>query len=335
MQSSKDVARRAGVSQATVSRVLNNPELVKPGTRDKVMRAMEELGYYPNLLARSLVTNSTRTIALVSGALTNHFFAETADSIIHATKQRGYKSIAYFEDEDGVPDFFDAVMGYKVDGLLLSLIRLDDPILPAIEKSGIPCVFFNRRPRSGGNYVTLDNRKSAELAVRHLTGLGHRRIAYISGATDISTFYERRLGFEVALNDAGIIPDHGLMYFGQLSGGRVEEVAAEFASMARRPTAIVCATDTIAMACMNELMALGLRIPHDISLVGMDNVSLDAHRAIQLTTVGTDGVNMGELAAELLVDLIEAPEAADMPVQVTLEPKLYARGTTAPPGVPS
>ncbi|MDG0791222.1 LacI family transcriptional regulator [Cohnella ginsengisoli] len=142
MISSIDVAKKAGVSQATVSRVLNNPQSVKPETRMKVQQAMEQLQYVPNLIARSLVTNTTRTIALISGSLQNGFFAETTDSIVQFAKHKGYKTLVYFEDENKIPDLFDLIMSSKVDGVLLSLIKLDDPLVEQLERVKVPCVFF-------------------------------------------------------------------------------------------------------------------------------------------------------------------------------------------------
>lgn len=193
MISSKDVDQKAGVSQPTVSRVLNNPAKREAGNQTESIPSDGELGYYPNLIARSLVSNRTRTIALVSGTLKNSYFVEMTDSIIHFNKSRGYTAITYFEDENQAPDFFDSVMGHKVDGLLLSLITLDDPLFGKIEKAKIPCVFFNRKPCNGGQYVVLGNVLAAQLVTRHILSLGHRNIAYLSGKKDISTFFERTL----------------------------------------------------------------------------------------------------------------------------------------------
>lgn len=204
MTSSKDVAKLAGVSQATVSRVMNNPESVKPATRSKVLRAMEQLHYKPNLIARSLITNSTRTIALISGSLDNGFFVETTDSIVRLATKHGYKTMVFFDDGSNSREIFDMVMGNKVDGILMSNITLDDPLFEEIESLGIPYMFFNRRPRNGGNYVVLHNEMAGEMITNHLLDLGHERIAYISGHIKHSTFYERKLGFEKAMRSANL-----------------------------------------------------------------------------------------------------------------------------------
>lgn len=333
MVSSKDVAKLAGVSQSTVSRVLNNPDNVKVQNREKVLRAMEQLGYYPNLIARSLVTKSTRTIALISGTLNNGFYVEATESIVHLAKKRGYNTIVYFEDEQEIPDFFESVMGYKVDGVLLSLINLDDPVVERLRQSKLPHVFFNRRPRTGGNYVTLDNITAAQLLTKHLLDLGHRRIAFVSGTNNVSTFHERQLGFENSLRSADVEISPELVHNINPSKQEVEKVTNHLLQLPTRPTAIVCATDSMALACMNVILEKGLRIPDDISIAGFDNIGITSHRSIQLTTVGNEGESMGELAANALIDMLENSGAHngknnEVIIQRVLRPKLVVRKTT-------
>lgn len=331
MISSKDVAKKAGVSQPTVSRVLNNPESVKPEKRNKVLLAMEELGYYPNLIARSLVTNSTKTIALISGTLKNGFFVETTDSIIQIAKEKGYKTIVYFEDEngEGISSYWDSIMGQKVDGILLSLITLDDPNLKRIENSRIPCVFFNRRPRNESNFVVLDNIKAASLLTQHLLDLGHQRIAYISGKTDVSTFNERKLGFEATLQKANIklIPE--LIHYINTSNKEIEGVIHTLLRMSVPPTVIICATDALALICMDLIMSMGLRIPEDINIAGIDDTHMASHQAVQLTTVGHHKMEMGEIAALNLIEMIEGGSTQEPFRQIILKPELIVRKTTA------
>ncbi|MFD0715567.1 LacI family DNA-binding transcriptional regulator [Paenibacillus sp. GCM10027626] len=331
MVSSKDVAKKAGVSQPTVSRVLNNPDSVKAEKREKVLRAMEELGYYPNLIARSLVTNTTKTIALISGTLKNDFFVETTDSIIHTANQRGYKTIVYFEDENGdhVEDYWDSIMGYKVDGILLSLIRMDDPVLKKIENARIPSVFFNRKPQHNNHYVVLDNVLAARLLTKHLLELGHRKIAYLSGKTDYSTFYERKLGFETTMQEAQVqlIPE--LVHYIDITNDDIERVVLSLLGGKERPTAIICVTDAMALTCMNVILSAGLRIPEDISIAGMDDTHIASHQAIQLTTIGHHKFEMGKIATENLIELIEGANDTGSLRQVILKPELIVRKTTA------
>ncbi|MFC4766210.1 LacI family DNA-binding transcriptional regulator [Effusibacillus consociatus] len=328
MISSRDVAKMAGVSQSTVSRVLNNPESVKPDTRNKVLRAIEELGYQPNLIARSLVTNSTRTIALISGTLSNGFFVETTNSIVDLATNRGYKTMVYFEGAMALRDIFDSIRGNKVDGILLSSIKLDDPMFEEIERSGIPYMLFNRRPRKGGNYVILDNFSAAEMITHHLLELGHRRIAYISGETNISTFFERKIGFEQVLREAGLSLQPDLFHVCDTSSSEVGKITLKLMHMSNPPTAILCATDAMAFSCMDAVLSMGLRIPEDVSLAGIDDISMASHHAIQLTSVGHHKFRIGEIAAENLIEMIEHGVESDRPRQIILQPELVIRKTT-------
>ncbi|MDW7674039.1 MAG: LacI family DNA-binding transcriptional regulator [Bacillota bacterium] len=331
MTSSKDVAKMAGVSQATVSRVMNNPESVKPETRKKVQDAMAKLRYQPNLIARSLVTKSSRTIALISGTLKNDFFVETTDTIVNIAASRGYSTMVYFEGGAKLQDILNSIIGYKVDGVLLSSIKLDDPFFKEIEASGIPYMLFNRRPHSGGNYVVLDNQLAGEMLARHLLELGHRRIAYISGEINISTFYERKIGFEKAMGLAKIAIDKDLVHFKEnTSATEIEKLTSKLMNLPNPPTAIICATDEMALNCMNTIMAMGFGIPNDVSVAGIDDITISSHQAIQLTSVGQHKFKMGEIAVEQLIEMIEQGDIYQKPKQIVFSPELFIRQTTGP-----
>lgn len=326
MVSSKDVAQLAKVSQATVSRVLNNPESVKDRTRERVITAIEQLGYHPNLIARSLVTNSTLTIALISGPLKNGFFVETTDKIINLATKLGFKTMVYFEDSIALDEVLESLIGLKVAGILLSSIKLEDPLQEKIESSGIPYIYFNRRPQIGGNYVVMDNFLAGEIIARHLIELGHRRIAYISGRINVSTFYERQIGFNKALNQANVY-DPDLIFFSDTNAEEIKRLTVRLLEMDEPPTAIVCATDAMALNCMETLMARGLRIPEDISLAGIDNIQFSSHSAIRLTTVGIKEGSLGEIAATNLFEMIANGNPANL-TQIILDPVLIRRNST-------
>jgi LacI family transcriptional regulator len=335
MVSSKDVAKLAGVSQATVSRVLNGSSRVDPNTRDRVRKAIEQLQYYPNLIARSLITRSTRTIALISGTLKNGFFVETTDAIVQYATRRGYRTMVYFQEEN-LEDIFEHVVGSKASGLLLSSIQLDDPLYEKIVASRIPCVFFNRKPREGGHYVIFDNERAAELVADHLLGLGHRRIAYLSGSTRVSTFNDRMRGFEKALRRAKVQVDPELVCM--VDPTRTEEVEHAVRKLllaADPPSAIFCSTDMLALLCMDIAASMGFRIPDDVSVAGIDNIRIAAHPFIRLTSAGHAKFNLGEIAVEQLIELIEQQEGVRENAQqnfrqIVLQPELFVRNTTKP-----
>jgi DNA-binding LacI/PurR family transcriptional regulator len=328
MSSSKDVAKLAGVSQATVSRVMNNPESVKPSTRKKVLWAMEQLHYKPNLIARSLITNSTRTIALISGSLNNGFFVETTDSIVNLATRHGYKTMVFFEGSAQKREIFDVVMGNKVDGILMSNITLDDPLFEEIEKSGIPYMFFNRRPRNGGNYVVLDNLMAGWMITNHMLDLGHERIAYISGQMSLSTFYERKLGYEKAMQEANVEIDPELVFIIDPTAPEVEKTTWKLMQLKNPPTGIIYATDAMALIGMDTIMSLGMRIPEDVSIAGIDDIKISSHHAVQLTSVAHHKFLMGEIAAESLIKMIEEGDKMQTPHQIVLKPEIVVRRTT-------
>ncbi|MCL6600322.1 MAG: LacI family transcriptional regulator [Alicyclobacillus macrosporangiidus] len=330
MVSSKDVARLAGVSQATVSRVLNNPTGVRHETREKVLKAMEQLHYKPNLIARSLITKSTKLVALISGSLSNGFFVETTDSIVQLLMRHGYKTIVFFDGTANLKDILDSVLSNRVDGILMSSIKLEDPLFDGILASGIPYVFFNRRPRTGGNYVVLDNELAGRLIAQHLLDLGHERVAYVSGPANISTFLERFTGFKTAMEVAGAVLDSEMvMEVDASSPEEVEKATWKLLNRDTPPSAVVYATDAMALIGMDVAMSMGYRIPEDVSVAGMDDIKMAAHAAIQLTTVRHHRFTMGEIAAEMLIDMMEKCELAQSPRQIVLKPELVVRKTTA------
>ncbi|WP_080873089.1 LacI family DNA-binding transcriptional regulator [Oceanobacillus timonensis] len=330
MVSSLDVAKLAGVSQATVSRVLNNSPKVTEKTKKKIYAAIDELGYYPNLIARSLVTNENRTIALISGAINNDFYVETTESIVKKANELGYSVIVYFAEENQPINIFDSIKGSNVSGILLSSIFLEDSLLGELEKSGIPYIFFNRRPTKGGNYVVLDNKKASYLNAKHLIELGHTRIAYISNEfSNISTLYERKLGFDKAMRKYHLDNEK---YTRVIDGTEenLKRTIDELIHLKIPPTSIICTTDHMAMISMDYLISKGIQIPEDISLTGFDNNKITAHQAIQLTTVShNEKYNIGRIAAENLFEMIENPTKENgNNIQIVLEPKLFKRSTT-------
>lgn len=328
MVSSLDVAKFAGVSQATVSRVLNNSPKVTEKTKKKVYAAIKELGYYPNLIARSLVTNENRTIALISGAINNDFYVETTESIVNKTNELGYRVIVFFAEENQPVNILDSIKGSNVSGILLSSIFLEDSLLEELEKSEYHISFLTE-DRLKGNYVVLDNKKASFLNAEHLIKLGHTRIAYISNEfSNISTLYERKLGFDKAMRKYNLNNDK---YIRIIEGTEedLELTIEELLNMKTPPTSIICTTDHMAMIVMNYTISKGLRIPEDISLTGFDNNKITAHQAIQLTTVShKEKYNIGRIAAEKLFEMIENPTRENQNnIQIVLEPKLFKRST--------
>ncbi|WP_096437386.1 LacI family DNA-binding transcriptional regulator [Alteribacter populi] len=330
MVSSKDVAKHAGVSQSTVSRVLNDPSKVNAENVRKVQDAMKVLHYRPNSVARSLVSNQTKTIALISGPLHNPFFVETTTSIVNYAEARGYRTMVFFEHTDENKPIYDAVLSARVDGILLSSIFREDPIFEELKGLNIPIVMYNRKHNDGGNYVEINNEMSGALAASHLLDLGHTSLGLLSGPNHTSTFHGRKLGFtaEFEKRTGEKFPPEMIIETNTTEAA-IHQAVLDLMSRKHRPTAIFAATDSIAFFAVDKLQEAGYIIPDDISICGMDNVSLASHRSFQLTSIGHKGPkNLGLLGVEHLIDMIERQTEED--VQITLEPTLFERNTTKP-----
>ncbi|QQK79329.1 LacI family DNA-binding transcriptional regulator [Salicibibacter cibi] len=329
MVSSKDVAREAGVSQPTVSRVLNTPEQVKKETVDKVQKAIEKLNYRPNVVARSLKQKKTKYIALISGPLHNPFFVDSTTTIVNDAKKHGYHTLVYFEDQGDNLAIYEEVLKQQVDGIILSSIFIDDPIYQDLVNAQVPFVMFNRRHQSGGNYVEIDNEKAGQLATNHLLKLGHTKIAWIGGATYTSTFNGRLSGYRTAMKATNHTIEPGWIKETDTTERSVVQAVDELLLLPDRPTAIFAATDSMALFCQNYLMHMGFQIPEDFSICGMDNIDMTAHAAIQMTTLTHHSDKpMGLYAIEHLIHMMEVDAHEHKDLQLTLEPKLMIRKTT-------
>ncbi|GGF28941.1 transcriptional regulator [Halobacillus andaensis] len=327
MTSSKDVAKRAGVSQSTVSRVLNTPEKVDRIKYEKVVEAMKELNYRPNSIARSLVKKQTKSIALISGPLHNPFFVETTTSIVNYSKKRGYNVNVHFENFGDNMSVYQDVLEHEVDGIILSSILYDDPIFPELQKQNIPFIMFNRKHREPGNYVEMDNVQAGRIATEHLMNLNHTNIVCVGGPSSMTTFQGRYEGFRQVMEENGIeVSDHNARMT-DTSEEAIREVIREILAEKDRPTAIFAATDSIAIFILDYLIQKGYSVPEDMSLIGVDNIALSSHHSFQLTTVGMmEKENLGQLAIEHLIEHIECPDSES--VQETYPVQLYRRSTT-------
>jgi LacI family transcriptional regulator len=329
--SSKDVAKEAGISQSTVSRVLNNPEKVNKETVDKVQKAIEKLNYRPNSIARSLKQQKTMYIALISGPLHNPFFVDSTTTIVNYAKEHGYNTLVYFEDQGDNLSIYEQVLKQRVDGIILSSIFIEDPIYEQLVASKIPFVMFNRRYQSGENYVEIDNEKAGRLATNHLLKLGHSKIAWIGGPTYTSTFQGRLSGYMAAMKAMKLPVNSSWVKETDTTELSVIQAVDELLLLDEKPTGIFAATDSMAMYCQNYLMKMGYRIPDNFSICGMDNIDMTSHAAIQMTTLTHESnKSMALHAIEHLIHMIEIEPQERKELRLTLEPKLIIRETTGP-----
>ncbi|HYL81677.1 MAG TPA: LacI family DNA-binding transcriptional regulator [Candidatus Acidoferrum sp.] len=326
-----DVARRARVSRATVSRVLNRYPHVRPQLRAAVQNAVRALRYRPDHVARSLARRETQTLGLVVADITNPFYAETARAILETVLDRGYNVILC--NTDNRPrlqeEYVEVLRQRRVDGIIFGSVFLHDPVVEGLVEAGYPCIMYNRRLRSGrGNYIVLDNLRASQELTRHLLGLGHRHIGFVSGLPQLSTAAERLRGYRAALRGAGLLVDPRLIRPGGFKADLAQGAAHELLKLPRRPTAIVTANDLMALGVMQAAGELGLRVPQDLAVVGFDDIAIAGHRQIQLTTMAQQKAEMGRLAAEGILEIVRDPQRfARQPLQRVLAPRLVVRRT--------
>lgn len=324
-----DVARRASVSPATVSRVLNGRPHVRPEVRAAVERAVAALGFRPNPVARSLVGGGSRTLGLIVADITNPFYAETAKAIVETARGRGYMVVLC--NTDNLPrlqaEEIRMLREQRVEGIILGSVHRRDPAAEELVASGFPCVMYNRRLASqAGTFVVLDNVRGAEEVTRHFIELGHRRIAFLAGPPSFSTAAERLTGYRRALAHAGIPSDRRLVRQGQFKAELAYQAARELLQQRPRPTAIVAGNDLTALAVLDAAARLGVRVPEDVGVSGFDDIELAGSERIQLTTVGQQKAEMGRLAVNYLLELLEARDRFRRdPIHHVLPPTLVVR----------
>lgn len=327
MVSSKDVAKHAGVSQTTVSRVLNTPEFVKKTTLDKVMKAINDLHYVPNGHARSLVQNRTGTIALISGPLHNPFFVDTTSAIVNYATKMGYRVNVQFVNDQKLPEAYATAIEHKVDGVILSCILIDDPIFEKLKRMDIPFITYNRKHKKNECFVEIDNFEAGYLSAKHMIEKGHTAIAWVGGTLNVSTFNNRYLGFLQAMKDYKLSLPTQYIFNTDTSKQDITRAFHELMQLEQRPTAICAGADSLALYLIDDAIREKLSVPEDISIIGIDNVDLSSYGLIQLTTVGSiSEQNLGFLAIQKLIEMIENKKKSC--IQITESVKVFDRTTT-------
>ncbi|MEH1535245.1 LacI family DNA-binding transcriptional regulator [Cutibacterium avidum] len=322
-----DVARLAGVSHQTVSRVLNNADSVRPATREKVRRAIDELGYRRNLSARALVTNRTRVIGVVVARGGYYGPGSTSSAIQTAARGRGYATIVA-SLRDGSPGELAAVVGmltdHGVEGITAIAPQLGfvEGLRKVARSVPIVVVADGFEVSQGMHAVSVDQRHGARLATQHLIGLGHRQIAHISGPDDWFDARERVIGWREALEDAGLeVPEVMVGDWsaesGYAMGGRLLDEGL--------PDAVFCSNDTMALGLLACLADLGIRVPDDISLVGYDDANGAAFFQPPLTTIRQPFEELGARCVEVLLGAIEGHEPEPQRIRPSLRVRRSCR----------
>jgi DNA-binding LacI/PurR family transcriptional regulator len=330
-----DVALAAGVSTATVSRVINNVPRVADATRQRVLDAIERLHYTPNFAGRMLATQRTRTLGLIITDIVNPFYPAVVRGVEAEALNHGFSVLLYdtAEDRRREAQAFELLRERQVDGLVMCSSRLGTSRLAQLVRGTTPVVFINSRPIpfTVGS-VETDHEAGMRAAVEHLVHLGHRRIAYLGGSP-VSQVQQRRL--KAFRNVAGAF---GVRTLESGQQATVESGEARTRAFLRehdpdaRPTALVTFNDLLAAGALMAARACGLRVPEDLSLIGHDDIPMAALLSPALTTVRQPMQELGSRAVALLVGHLRSTAAAN-PTVLSLHPQLIVRASTAPPAV--
>jgi DNA-binding LacI/PurR family transcriptional regulator len=328
----KDVARLANVSIQTVSAVVNDKRETTAETRDRVLAAIEHLGYRPFSVARSLRTGRTRTIAFIVSDITNPFFAHMANTVEDYAHASGYSLILYgtHGDLEREKKYIQIATQRWVDGLLFVSTKDQMDGLETLQAVGIPVVAIDRIPDNyDGPSVTLDNVKTGYLAAEHLLDLGHTRFAHICGPLDLRLSGERMRGFHHAIEARGIEPGPYALGDDNWSCESGYHAMECLLQTQPRPTAVFASNDRMAIGAMRAIFKAGLKIPGDISVVGVDDIEFCAYQTPPLTTVHQNLLDVATLGIKILLDILAGTEPAQS--KVVFEPELIVRDSTARP----
>lgn len=324
----QDVAKAAGVSVATVSRVINNSTSVSAGTKELVLGAVKRLDYRPNLLGRNLRRTETRLILVLLPNISNPYYSRLVKGIEDVGHRNGYNVMLCNTDSDPGREklYLDLLKNRLADGVIFMAPSLGRNELTETGKSFpvVQCSEYKEGARV--SHVSIDNSAAAQKAVKHLLALGHRRIGMISCDNDFLSTAHREEGYRKALLDVGIKPEEELVRDGDYSFKSGLRAAGQLLSLRDRPTAVFCISDLMAVGAIRAAKDNGLRVPEDFAVVGFDNISLASMYDPMLTTISQPKYDLGATAMELLLRQIRGEMKE--PQDLVLEFELIIREST-------
>jgi LacI family transcriptional regulator len=328
----RDVAKLAGVSVATVSNVFNRPKIVAPETLRRVREAVDALGYVRNESARQLRMGQSRTIGLIVPDIANPFFTDIARGVEDTTSAAGSLVIVCNSDNDPEKErrYITLLAEQQVQGALTVPVRGARSAAPLLRERNVPVVILDKTDRTGKLCsVAVNDVAGGRLAMSHLLYNGHRRVGFVGAGVDVHQVVDRRDGALQAVTEAGLDPS-------QLVAFPTETLTVEGGTRAarnllalparRRPTALTCVNDLLALGLMHELLRSGLRVPDDVAIVGYDDIGFAEAAAVPLTSIRQPRHLLGQRAAQLLLD--EATNDEHRHESVIFEPELIVRASS-------
>lgn len=324
----REIAKHAGVSVGTASNVLNRPGLVAPETVKRVQQVIEELGYIPNGYVKQMSAGQSRTLGLVVPNVSNPFFAEVARGVEDAAAKKNYAVFICNTGESNQREerFMGVLIEQLVKGVLITPTSMKPGHIKTLKERGISVTLLDAPGKSSSECsVSVNDIRGGEIAIEHLVSLGHTHVAWVNGPETIPQAADRSKGVATAakLHKVQIetIRTPGMKF------ACGEEAAQEFLTLSPRPTAMFCANDLLALGAMRTLLAAGLRIPEDVSLIGYDDIEFAPSAAVPLTSIAQPAYQLGYTAAELLLSECEGNET-HAHQDVRFQPELVARTST-------
>ena len=332
----RDIAKRAHVSTATVSRTINRIPTVNPELARRVWITIEELGYYPNTQARALVSGRSRTFGIIISQITNPFFPEMVHAFETIATQNNYEILVTSTENDStrMEHAVRRMIERRVEGVAVMTFGMEEGLLEGLKLREIPLVFVDvGPPKPLISTIHIDYYQGIRQAAEHLAALGHETIAFITGPLHLKSALARRQAFVRAVEEMGQAASAELTVEGDhtMEGGMA--AFAKLLSRTKKPTAVMCSNDMTAIGVMRKCYEEGIRIPEDVSVIGFDDIHLAQFVLPPLTTVQMSQAKLGRLAFEALITEVgrtkPAPEGTDYSLQTTL----VVRQSTAAPRI--
>ena len=326
------VAKKAGVSQSAVSRVFSTDASASPKMTAKVLKAANELGYRPNVLARSLITGKSKIIGLVVAYLENQFYPDALEKLSKALQERGYHVLVFMArmSDDNADQLLEELLDYQVDGIVMASVSMSANVSKRCIHAGVPVVLFNRRQDDETlSSITSNNIEGGRKIAQFLFAGGHKRIAHIAGWEGASTQRDRELGFMDKLNAQGVkLFDREV---GNYHYESAQQAARKMFSKTVIPDAVFVGNDHMALAVMECIRhEFGLRVPEDVSIVGYDDVELASWPSFALTTIRQPSNKMVAATINILMASIERDQTDAQKIEI--EGPLMIRGSARIPG---
>jgi DNA-binding LacI/PurR family transcriptional regulator len=327
----REIARRAKVSTATVSRAINRIPTVDPQLAKRVWKVVDELGYYPNTQARALVSGRSRIFGLVVSEITNPFFPEIVQTFENLAVQHNYEILltSTVHDPKRMESSVRRMIERRVDGVAILTFGMEDSLLEHLRFRKVPLVFVDVGPDVPGiSNIRINYQSGIRQAVQHLAALRHTRIAFVTGPLHLKSALARRDAYKTAMQEIGLPVASEQIVVGDhtMEGGMR---ALELISGHNRPTGVLCSNDMTAIGLMREAYDQGIRVPEDLSVVGFDDIRLSQFMIPPLTTVQMSQTELAQIAFNALINEVSRESPVQGKSEYGLETRLILRRSTA------